>query len=103
MGREKLVPAKNMPFHRPKLIIEEIIGRSDKSYRELGRKIQVYHKTAKKYMTKKGVHRKAKKSAPNTRARKKFVIKAGLKLLMQCFSLKNRSTNGCRVLFHGFR
>jgi hypothetical protein len=37
-------------------------GRSAKSYRELGRKIQVHHNTVKKYLT--GVHCKAKKSAP---------------------------------------
>jgi DeoR/GlpR family transcriptional regulator of sugar metabolism len=36
---------------------------------ELGWKIQVHHKTVKKYLTKMAVHRKAKNSAPITTAR----------------------------------
>jgi phage gp16-like protein len=43
---------------------KQTAGRSTKSYRELRRKIQVLHNTVKKYLTKMGVHRKAKKSAP---------------------------------------
>jgi hypothetical protein len=62
---------------------------SAKSYRELGRKIQVQHNTVKKYLTKMGVHRKAKKSAPNTTARQKFVIKARLKRSLRHSIQKN--------------
>jgi DNA-binding transcriptional regulator YhcF (GntR family) len=61
------------------------VGRSAKSYRELGRKIQIHHNTVKKYLTKMEVRRKAKESAPETTARQQFVIKAGLKLLTQNF------------------
>jgi hypothetical protein len=51
---------------------------------------QVHHNTVKKYFTKMGVHRKAKKSAPKTTARQQSVIKARLKLLTQhCFSAKS--------------
>jgi DNA-binding transcriptional regulator YhcF (GntR family) len=39
---------------------KQTAGRSAKSYRELGRKIQVHHKTVKKYLTKMEVHCKAK-------------------------------------------
>jgi DNA-binding transcriptional regulator YhcF (GntR family) len=60
-------------------------GRSAKSYRELGQKIQVHHNTVKKYLTKMGVHHKTKKSAPKTTARQQSVIKARLKLLTQNF------------------
>jgi transposase len=48
---------------------KQTAGRNAKSYRELRRKIQVHHNTVKKYLTKMGVHRKAKKSAPKTTAR----------------------------------
>jgi hypothetical protein len=64
---------------------KQTAGRSAKSYRELGRKIQVHHNTVKKYLTKMGVHRKAKKSAPKTTVRQQSVIKARLKLLTQNF------------------
>jgi hypothetical protein len=40
---------------------KQTAGRSAKSYRELGRKIQVHHNTVKKYLTKMGIHREAKK------------------------------------------
>jgi DNA-binding transcriptional regulator YhcF (GntR family) len=59
---------------------KQTAGCSAKSYRELGQKIQVHHKTVKKYFTKMKVHRKAKKSAPKTTARQKSVIKARLKI-----------------------
>jgi DNA-binding transcriptional regulator YhcF (GntR family) len=59
---------------------KQTAGRSAKSYRELGWKIQVHHNTVKKYLTKIRVHRKAKKSA-----RQQSVIKARLKLLTQNF------------------
>jgi hypothetical protein len=64
---------------------KQTTGRSAKFYRELGRKIQVHHNTVKKYLTKKGGHRKAKKSAPKTTARQQSVIKARLKPLTQYF------------------
>jgi DNA-binding transcriptional regulator YhcF (GntR family) len=40
---------------------KQTAGRNVKSYRELGWKIQVHHNTVKKYLTKMGNHRKAKK------------------------------------------
>jgi hypothetical protein len=66
--REKLVPGKNVPFHRLRFVLpwkKQTAGRSAKSYHELGWKIQVHHNTLKKYLTKMGVYRKAKKSAPS--------------------------------------
>jgi hypothetical protein len=69
---------------------KQTAGCSSKPHRELGRKIQVHHKTVKKYSTKMGVHRKAKKFAPKTTARQQSVIKARLKLLTQIiFSAKS--------------
>jgi hypothetical protein len=60
-------------------------GCSANSYCESGKKIQVYHNTVKKYLTKVGVHhRKAKKSTPKTTTRQS-VIKARLKLLRPIF------------------
>jgi hypothetical protein len=48
MWREKLVPAKNVSKPRAALK-KETAGRSaTKSYRELGRKIQVHHNNIKK-------------------------------------------------------
>jgi hypothetical protein len=64
---------------------KQTAGHSTKSYRELGRKIQVHHNTFKKYLTKTRVHRKAKKFAPKTTSRQQSVIKARLKLLTQIF------------------
>jgi hypothetical protein len=64
---------------------KQTAGRSAKSYRELGWKIQVHLKTVKKYLTKIGVHRKTKKSAPKSTARQQFVIKVRLKFLTQNF------------------
>jgi hypothetical protein len=64
---------------------KQTVGRSAKSYRELGRKIQVHHNTVKKYLTKMGVHRKAKNSSPKTTARQQSVIKARLKLVTPNF------------------
>jgi hypothetical protein len=55
------------------------------SWSELGWKIQVHHNTLKNYLTKMGVHRKAKKSAPKPTARQQSVNKAWLKLLTQNF------------------
>jgi DNA-binding CsgD family transcriptional regulator len=47
------------PFQVRAALKKQTAGRSAKSYRELGRKIQVHHNTVKKYLTKIGVHRKA--------------------------------------------
>jgi hypothetical protein len=67
---------------------KQTASRSAKSYHELGRKNQVHHYTVKKYSTKIGVHRKAKKKiAPKTTTRQQSVIKARLKLLTQIFAL----------------
>jgi hypothetical protein len=63
--QEKLDPGKNVPFHRLNSKVraalkKQTAGRSAKSYRELGRKIQVHHNTVKLYMTKMRVHCKEK-------------------------------------------
>lgn len=60
---------------------QQTAGRSAKSYSELGRKFKVHRDTIKMYLTKMGVNRKAKKSAPKTTERQEAVIKARLKLL----------------------
>jgi hypothetical protein len=67
------------------LLKKQTAGRSAKSYRELGWKIQVHLNTVKKYLTKIGVHRKTKKSASKSTARQQFVIKVRLKFLTQNF------------------
>jgi hypothetical protein len=64
---------------------KQTVCRSAKSYRELGQKIQVNHNSVKKYLTKMGVHRKAKKFALKTTAHQQSVIKARLKVLTQNF------------------
>jgi hypothetical protein len=69
----------------PAALRKQTVGCSAKSYRELERKIQGHHNAVKKYLTKKGVHRKAKKFAIKTTARQQSVIKARLKLLTQNF------------------
>jgi hypothetical protein len=45
---------------------KQIAGCSARTYRELGRKIQIHHNTVNKYLTKIDGHCKAKKSAPKT-------------------------------------
>jgi DNA-binding CsgD family transcriptional regulator len=57
-------------------------GRSRKSYRELGRKIQIHHNTVKKYLTKMGIQIRKIRTV-----RQQSVIKgkARLKLLAQIF------------------
>jgi hypothetical protein len=62
---------------------KQTTGRTAKSYRELGQKIQVHHNTVKKYLTKIEVHCKAQESPPKTTTRQQSVIKARLKLLTQ--------------------
>jgi DNA-binding transcriptional regulator YhcF (GntR family) len=64
---------------------KQTAGRSAKSYRELGRKIQAHHNTVKKYLKKMEVHRKTQKLVPKTTAPQQSVIKARLKLLTQNF------------------
>jgi hypothetical protein len=68
---------------RPKLVEKRTASHSRKWHRKLRQKMQVHHNTVKKYLTKMGVHRKGKKSAPKTTARQQSVIKAKLKLLTQ--------------------
>jgi hypothetical protein len=65
-----------------------------KSYRELRLKIQMHYNTIKKYLTKIGEYRKAKKSATKTTARQQAVIKGRLKLLKQNF-FSVKSTCNC--------
>jgi hypothetical protein len=48
MGREKLVPPENVPFHRPKLHWKKIAVCNATSYRELGRKIHVHQNVFEK-------------------------------------------------------
>jgi hypothetical protein len=62
---------------------KQTAGRSAKSYRELGWKIQAHHYTVKKHLTKMGVHHK--KSVPKTTARQQSFTKTRLKLLTQNF------------------
>jgi hypothetical protein len=67
----KIGSGKKCGFSSSKLraaLKKQTAGRSAKSYRELGRKIQVHHKIVKKYLTKMGVHRKAK----NCEAKKNY-------------------------------
>jgi hypothetical protein len=69
---------------------KQTAGHSAKSYRALGRKIQVYHNTVEKYLTKMRVFRKTENPAPKTTVRQQSVIKARLKLLTQnIFSVKS--------------
>jgi hypothetical protein len=69
------------------LIVESSCCRS--KVREFGQKIHVHGNTIKEYLTKMGVHRNPKKSAPKTTAHQQSVIKARLKLLTQNFFLQN--------------
>lgn len=61
----------------------ETVGRSAKSYRELGRKYKVTGNTIKKYLLDMQVKKKSKKSAPHTTELQESVIKSRLKLLSQ--------------------
>jgi hypothetical protein len=49
---------------RPKLVEKRTATHSGKWHRKLRQKMQVHHNTVQKYLTKMGVHRKGKKSAP---------------------------------------
>jgi hypothetical protein len=69
-----------------------------KSYRELGRKIQVHHNTVKKYLTKMGVST-AKPKNPHLKPQhvNNPSSKLGWSSWRKTFSLQNRSTNVWRM------
>ncbi len=61
----------------------ETVGRTAKSYRQLGKKYQVDPKTVKKYLQGMNIQRKAKKSAPATTAIQLVTTRFRLRMLAQ--------------------